>query len=80
MTYHVTCPISGEPIYFESIIDLRAFVIDSMKRNKDCNKTIHVHQGTRTVGTMRRTDKGVVYRSSVTRKDHLLKRDGTFRS
>ena len=80
MTYHVTCPLSGEPIYFDSIVELREFVIQSMKKNPNCNKTIHVHQGSKTIGTMRRTDKGVVYRSAESRKDYLLNKDGTFRS
>lgn len=79
MTYHVTCPISGEPIYFESIYGLRAFVIASIERNPKCNKTVHIYQGTKTIGTMRRTDRGIVYRSARTRKDHLLNVNGTYR-
>ena len=79
-TYSVTCPMTKQPIYFGSLIDLRAFVIEAMKKNKDCTKTIHLYKGKTTIGTMRRTEQGIVYRSSSTHKDHLLKADGTFKT
>ena len=80
MRYHVTCPKTGQPIYFTHLTDLRAFVMDAMIKNKTCSKTIHVYDGQRTIGTMRKTPNGIVYRSSRTHKDRLLNRDGTFRS
>lgn len=79
MAYSVTCPKTGERIYFDSIIRLREFAIGAMKKNPDCTRTIHIRNGSATVGTMRRTPNGVVFRSSATKKDRILNADGTLR-
>lgn len=79
-TYNVTCPKSGQPIYFYTAQEIRAFVKDNMEQNPKCADRIHIRVGKTTMGTMRRTKNGIVYRSSRTHKDHLLNPDGTYRS
>lgn len=74
--YHVTCPMTKEPIYFGSINDLRAFVLESTRKNKSCNKTIHVWQGRTVIATMRRTPEGVKYRPKSKPRDHTVLPNG----
>lgn len=78
MTYHVTCPYSGEVYSYEKLVAIRRFVYAMMVK-KDCQRRIRIRDGRQMVGTMWKVGRTVYYRTKHVRTARIVNQDGTTR-
>lgn len=78
MTYHVTCPFSGQKFYRQHMNDMRRFVF-SMMSTRDCDKRIRIMDGKTMIGSMWKEGGHIWYQTKGTRVHSIVHSDGTTR-
>ena len=81
MTFYVTCPDTKEDIPFETITEIRSFIVANMKNRPECNKKIRIRKGKKTYGWIWREGHTILYKSVGGRNDKtkFVNMDGSLR-